>query len=188
MKIALFGGRFDPVHNGHIAVAKEILKLQIADQVWLLPDAAHQWNPIVASSADRVEMLKLAIKNEKNLKVNLTAIDLGGSTETIKVLHALKNKYDHEFVFVGGSDQLPSLHKWTHWEQLEKELPFIIVNRKNYPIQHNFTNVQVINDIDYEPLEDSSTRIRSLLSHHQSIKGLVNPEVEEYIAQKKLYV
>src|SRR5579872_799361 len=108
MQIALFGGRFDPIHNGHLAVAKEILKVGAADEVWLSIENEHQWRPIVASWQDRKNMVKLAIeekdrpyssresvgriekfsthfvrsKDKQKLKIDLTPIELGGLTET----------------------------------------------------------------------------------------------------------
>ena len=129
MKIGLFGGRFDPVHNGHIAIAREILKLMLVDQVWFIPDLQHQWNPIIAPVGDRLNMLKLAVKNEQNIMLDTIAIDLGGSTEIYKVLQHLKRRYADEFVFIGGSDQLRTLSQWHYWAELVQTLPFLIVVR-----------------------------------------------------------
>src|SRR5947209_1911099 len=126
MKIALFGGRFDPVHNGHVAVAKGVLRVNAADEVWFIPENQHQWNPIVASVNDRIAMLKLVL--QKEMKINDIAIQLGGITETISVARALRQKNpEHEYFFVCGSDLVPTFPKWTHWEELEKELHFLII-------------------------------------------------------------
>ncbi len=189
MKVGLFGGRFDPVHNGHIAVAREVLKLKIVDEVWMLPDFQHQWNPIVASIADRLRMLNLAIRDIKHIKIEKTAINLAESTEIYKVLQLLIRRYPYnEFIFIGGSDQLLSLHKWHNWKRLQEVLRFVIVARNGYSTANKFPNVNIIEDINYQPLEDSSTRLRLLLNKRQSIKGLVDPAVEKYISQKKLYL
>ena len=196
-RIAIFGGRFDPVHNGHLAVAQEVLRVGKVDEVWLSVENEHQWRPIVASSADRVAMLKLAIEEEKilkqvqddKIKVDTTPLDLGGSTATLFVMRSLREKFpQHEFVFVVGSDQLGVFHKWTHWEDLEKEVHFLVVARKGSPMENVPKNATVITDATYEPLEDSATRIRELLGQGKSITGLVPKSVEEYIISHKLYL
>ena len=193
MKVALFGGRFDPVHNGHLAVAREVLKVEAADEVWFSLENQHQWRPIVASVEDRRNMLELAISSEhstmfrKKMKIDLTPIALGGLTETISVIRELRKKMSGEILFVAGSDQLESFHKWTHWEELKNEVKFLIVARKGTPIINVPQNCIVIDDPSYTPLEDSATRIRELRKAKKSILGLVPGKVEKYIIEHKLY-
>ncbi|HYK09007.1 MAG TPA: nicotinate-nucleotide adenylyltransferase [Candidatus Eisenbacteria bacterium] len=218
MRIAIFGGRFDPIHNGHLAVAQEVLRVGKVDEVWLSVENQHQWRPIVASSADRVAMLELAIdsvipsgtkdiysssehsesrsqdssqppvSNNNRLKVDTTPLELGGSTATLFVMRSLREKFpQHEFVFVVGSDQLGVFYKWTFWEDLEKEVHFLVVARKGSPMENVPKNATIITDATYEPLEDSATRIRDLLGAGKSITGLVPKSVEGYIIQHKLY-
>lgn len=241
MRIALFGGRFDPIHNGHLAVAQEVLKAGKVDEVWFSVENQHQWRPIVASSEDRVAMIQLAISSviaseaphqksvqgeakqsyltrhpelvsgspgsqvptspeattgrgkpgmtlKSQFKLDTTPLELGGSTTTLFVMRELRKKFpQHEFVFVVGSDQLGVFHKWTHWEELEKEVQFLVVARKGSPLENVPANATVITDSDYEPLEDSATRIRELLGLGKSITGLVPKEVEQYIIEKGLY-
>jgi nicotinate-nucleotide adenylyltransferase len=189
MKVALFGGRFDPIHNGHVAVAHEVLKMNKADEVWFSVENQHQWRPIVSSSEDRKHMAELAIAGEPKFAIDMTPVELGGQTETIKVVRALRKKYpQYEFLFVVGSDQLPTFHKWSHWEDLLKEVAFLVVARKNSPIDNVPVNAIVIKDPTYEPLGDSATRIREFLKEGKSIHGLVPMKVEEYIKEHKLYV
>lgn len=220
MKIALFGGRFDPVHNGHIAVAREVLKMKAADEVWFSVENQHQWRPIVASAEDRETMLRLAIQftrhpersegsqsknkpalpagrdssalpqNDSNntLKVDTTPLELGGQTTTLFVVRELRKKFpQHDFVFVVGSDNMNVFHKWTHWEELEKEVHFLVIARKGSPVENVPENATVITDPTYEPLEDSATRVRELLGQGKSIHGLVPDSVENYIIEHKLY-
>ena len=188
MKIALFGGRFDPIHNGHLTVAKEVLKVHAADEVWFSLEHQHQWRPIVASVADRENMLELATAGEKRFKIDLTPIRLGGLTETISVVRELRKSIQDEILFVAGSDQLGTFHKWTHWEELEREVKFLIIARKGSPIIHPPKNCIVIDDPTYEPLEDSATRIREFRKEGKPITGLVPEKVEEYIIKHKLYL
>lgn len=188
MKIALFGGRFDPIHNGHLAVAKEVLKVKAAEEVWFSLENQHQWRPIVASSKDRKAMLELATQGEERFKIDTTPIQLGGMTATIDVVRELRKSVKDEIVFLVGSDQLSVFHKWTHWQELEQEVQFLIVARKGSPLENIPKNAMVIEDPTYVPLEDSATRIRELLKNGQSISGFVPKAVEKYIIEKKLYV
>ena len=187
MRIALFGGRFDPIHNGHLAVAREVLKVKAADEVWFSVENQHQWRPIVASVEERKRMIELATAGEQHFKIDMTPEKLGGLTETISVMRELRKSVTDEIVFVVGSDQLAVFHKWTHWEELEKEVRFLIVARKGSPIENVPKNAVVIEDPTYEPLEDSATRIRELLKEGKSISGLVPEKVEAYIMEKGLY-
>lgn len=187
MTIALFGGRFDPIHNGHLAVAKEVLRTKSAQEVWFSLENQHQWRPIVASVEDRMHMLRLAIEGEEKFCIDDTPIKLGGLTETISVVRDLRKRIPHDILFVVGSDQLSVFPKWTHWEELEKEVKFLVVARKGSPIENVPENCIVINDPAYEPLEDSATRIRTLRKTGKSISGLVPKKVEEYILEHKLY-
>ena len=188
MTIGIFGGRFDPVHNGHLAVAREILKQKNPDEIWFLPDNAHQWRPIEASPMDRVNMLKLAIKDEKRFKVSDTAISLGGMTETITVMRFLKKLHpENEYFFICGSDQLPTFPKWTHWEDLLTQVKFWVVARHNYPFDQKYLNCEIIEDPSYTPLNDSATAIREKIKKREAITNLVSESVEKYILEKGLY-
>ncbi len=188
MQIALFGGRFDPVHNGHIAVAHEVLKVGAADEVWFSLENQHQWRPIVASTDDRRAMLEAAIKGEPRFKLDETPIKLGGLTETISVVRELRKEVKDNIVFVVGSDNLKVFDKWTHWQELLQEVKFLIVARKGFPFESVPPNAIIVNDPNYEPLEDSATRIRENLKKGMPIRGLVPKEVEEYIRMHRLYL
>ncbi len=190
MTIGIFGGRFDPIHNGHLAVAKEIFKQKHPDQIWMLVENIHQWRPIVASAEDRIKMVELAINElgEKKIKVSDLAIRLGGMTETITVMRHLHKQFSKDqFFFICGSDQLENFTKWTHWEELKKEVKFWIVERGNFSIHNVPENCEIIQDPNYIPLEDSATEIRERLKLNLSIKNLVSEGVEKYIIKKRLY-
>lgn len=221
-RVALFGGRFDPIHNGHLAVAKEILKVGAADEVWFSLENQHQWRPIVASWNDRKKMLELAITSEyetassplvgndekkdsstsfhyaqndkkeddsleEKMKIDLTPVTLGGLTETITVIRELRKKVKDEIFFVVGSDQIPTFPQWTHWEELQQEVTFLMVARKGFPTADVPKNCIVIDDPNYIPLEDSATQIRERIKKGESISGLVSKKVEEYIIEHGLY-
>lgn len=184
--IAIFGGRFDPIHNGHIHLARAVLRAKQADEIWIVPDNQHQWNPIIASPEHRTSMIKKVL--EKNMEIKTTAIDIGGTTETITVFRKLKSENpDFDFVFICGSDQITNFHKWTHWSEIEKELPFIIVSRAGHPAENLPSNCTILKDPEYIPIEDSATRVRNAIKRGENIEKFVAPEVHQYIEKYKLY-
>src|SRR5262249_50728031 len=121
------------------------------------------------------------------LRIDLTPIALGGLTETISVIRELRKNITDEIVFVVGSDQIPTFPKWTHWEELQKEVQFLIVARKGFPLENIPQNAKVIHDPNYVPLDDSATQIREFVANRKSITGLVPKKVEEYIIEHGLY-
>lgn len=191
MQIALFGGRFDPVHNGHIAIAEEVLRaVPSVDQVWMVPDYHHHWNPTIASAEDRLNMLKL-VESDK-IKVSEIGVEVSkqreGLTTTIDVIRALQKQTTNTYIFIAGADQLPRLHEWHDYEELLMRLPFLIIPRKGYDEDLELpANCMWLSDKTYEPLEDSATRVRERVKKGESISHLVPKKVEEYIIEHGLY-
>lgn len=192
MQIALFGGRFDPVHNGHIAIAHEVLKaVPSVDEVWMVPDNHHHWNPTIASAQQRLEMLKSI--EEPKIKVSDIGIQVSktrnGMTATIDVIRELQKKTSNTYIFIAGSDQLPRLHEWHEYEELMMRLPFLIFPRKGYQTSGALpAGCMWLSDTEFEPIDDSATRIRNLRREGKPITGLVPKPVEEYIIKHNLYV
>lgn len=206
MQIALFGGRFDPVHTGHMAIANEVLKaVPSVDEVWMVPDNHHHWNPTVASTTERMEMLKL-VQNEKIMPTNigyLVSEKREGMTVTIDVIRALQGdrqfadilpdlfpKPDpkNTYIFIAGSDQLPRLHEWHEYKELLMRMPFLIFPRKGYQTSGDLpAGCLWLSDTQFEPMDDSATRVRGLLKEGKSISGLVPTVIENYIVEKGLY-
>lgn len=195
MKVALFGGRFDPIHNGHIAIAKEVLKaVPSVDEVWLVPANTHPWRPIEASAEDRLAMLRLV--QEPKIKVSDIDIKRGGQTFTIDTIRELQDgfwtsqndKRRNTYLFVCGSDQIKSFQDWKDYKELEMRVPFLVFPRPGSTVEELPQNFMWISDTSFEPLEDSATRIRDLRRAGKSISGLVPKSVENYIISRNLYV
>ncbi len=191
MQIALFGGRFDPVHNGHIAIAREVLQaVSSVDEVWLVPDNHHHWNPTVATVDERIAMLKLV--EEPKIKVSTIGVEVSkgreGMTVTIDVIRELQKQTKNTYIFIAGSDQLPRLHEWHDYDELMMRLPFLIFPRVGYQTTGELPQgCMWLSDTQFEPMDDSATRIRTLRKEGKSISGLVPKAVEEYIIKHNLY-
>lgn len=209
MQIALFGGRFDPVHNGHLAIAQEVMRaVPSVDELWMMPDYKHHWNPTVASFEDRMAMLTLVAEDSAmNAGGKIKPSNIGkrvsknrdGMTVTIDVIRALQeDKYwpsqsderpkGNTYIFIAGSDQLPRLHEWHDYDELHMRLPFLIFPRKGYQTEGDLPDGCFwLSDVQFEPMDDSATRVRQFLKEGKDISQLVPRKVAEYIREHKLY-
>ncbi|MCX6801672.1 MAG: nicotinate (nicotinamide) nucleotide adenylyltransferase [Candidatus Diapherotrites archaeon] len=134
MKIALFGGSFNPVHNGHIKAAKLVLEHTDCKEIWFLPCYLHPFkkNKGFAAEKDRIEMIKLAIKGQKRMKLSLFEIELGKKTgkesRTIETVSKIKRKFPkNEFFWMIGSDLVKEMEKWANFNELVHSIRFIVV-------------------------------------------------------------
>lgn len=185
MKVALFGGSFNPIHNGHLEIADSIIKEKIADEVWFIPCGNHPFNKKLINGQDRIKMINLSIKNNPRLKLldlEILSDNISFTSETIKFL---KEKFrEIEFYFVIGTDNLIDLQKWHDFEYIKKNTEFILVERPKYELTNNL-GIKIINSLPIKSLI-SSTQIRYLLNNNYSIEDLVPEEIELYIKKEGL--
>jgi len=187
MRIAIFSGSFNPIHNGHLAIAREALAQDAADELWFLvsPQNPLKKNIDLFPETDRLEMVKLAIENEKGMKASDFEFHLPRPTYTINTLEKLRENYpEHQFKLLIGGDNLVIFHKWVEYKRIIDEFGLIVYPRPDFDteILPEFSNVTIIT----APLIDlSATEIREKLVKGESIAGMVPEKVVEYL---KLYI
>ncbi len=188
MKIGIFGGSFNPIHNTHLRIIDDVLNKKLVDEVWVLPCRDHPFNKKFESAEHRVSMIKLAIKGMRNKKVKICDLELKseGKNYTYNTINKLKEKYDYEFSLIIGSDLLKDIKKWYKYSELVKEIKFIIFLREGYPIilPKGLKDACIIKE---DPNNTSSSKIRNLLKDSVKINNFVPIEVEKYIKRNKLY-
>jgi len=168
MRIGLFGGSFNPIHNRHVDIVKHVLEENLVDEIWLIPCKDHAFDKKFEDIKHRLNMIKLSIKNLDNVKINDIELKLKGKSYTINTVRLLKKKHPgYEFFFIAGSDILNEIKRWHKYGELEKEIDFIIIKRDNDSI--------------------SSTEIREKIKNNNTLKGLVPEEVAKYIKGNNLY-
>ncbi|MEM0360198.1 MAG: nicotinate (nicotinamide) nucleotide adenylyltransferase [Candidatus Diapherotrites archaeon] len=198
MKIALFGGSFNPVHNGHIKAAELVLKHTDCKEVWFLPCHLHPFkkNKDFAPERERIEMLKIALKNMKRMRLSLFEIELGKKTgresRTIETVKEIKKKFPkHEFFWVIGSDLVREIKKWGSFEKLVREIRFVVVPVKGQKGWRKEAWLKQNNAIvlpQSTAVENiSSRKIREKIRKGKTIAGLLPENVTEYILKKGLY-
>jgi nicotinate-nucleotide adenylyltransferase len=197
MKLGVLGGTFDPVHSGHLAIAGEALNKLSLDKVLFVP-ARHQ--PLkerdgIAPVENRLEMLSLAIKNFPQFELSTVETDSKGPNYTVDTLSRLQQQYsDAELYFILGWDSLEELPRWKQPQEIIKLCRIVALTRSTVPAPQVKKLDEIIPGLsqrlillDMVPVDISSTDIRSRRRRGLSIRGMVPPQVEDYINTQGLY-
>ncbi len=188
MKIGLYFGSFNPIHNGHLIIAKHVLNNTALKQVWLI---VSPHNPLKKSSQllneyHRLHLAKLAIDGENDLKVSNIEFGLPKPSYTIDTLTHLVEKYPaHEFSVIMGSDSFCNIEKWKNYKTLLANYEVLIYKRPGFFISE--THGARITILDAPLIEISSTHIRELVKQKKSFRYLVPDSVKEEIEKNSYY-
>jgi len=189
MKIAIYGGSFNPIHRGHIEFANLISNY--CDEVWLMPCKNHAFNKELESATHRSSMALAAVKNNKNQKIKVSFYEIfsdsnGSSYETLKKLAALH--LQQEFYFAIGADCAEQIGKWKNSDLLMKEFPFIVVDREGYETTQDWFAKPPHCHVAEKIHNVSSTDIRnSLKSTPEAAADRLDGAVYKYILANDLY-
>ena len=186
MRIAIFSGSFNPIHNGHLAIAHEVLVQGASDELWFLvsPQNPLKKNIDLLPEADRLKMVKLAIENESGMKASDFEFHLPRPTYTINTLEKLRENYpEHQFKLLIGGDNLVIFHKWFQYKRIIDEFGLIVYPRPEFNTENlpKFPNTILIS----APLINlSATEIREKLNKGDSITGMVPEKVASFLYQQ----
>jgi nicotinate-nucleotide adenylyltransferase len=188
MKIGLFFGSFNPIHNGHLIIANHILNESDIDKVWLVvsPQNPFKNADSLLNNYDRLHLASKAIENDLRIKASDIEFHLPKPSYTVTTLAYLKEKYpEHEFVIIIGSDSFQNLSKWKNFEMIVNSYQLIIYERPGFEISNSLgAKISVMNA---PLLEISATYIRDLIKKNKSIKYLVPENIEEEIKTNRFY-
>ncbi|MEX2303312.1 MAG: nicotinate (nicotinamide) nucleotide adenylyltransferase [Bryobacterales bacterium] len=192
MKLGLFGGTFDPVHRGHIAVAIAAAGRFHLDRVLLIPSGfpPHKHAPVGAPYEDRYRMVELACGADSRLEASRLEAPDGSrerhySVETIERVRAQLSPGD-ELFFIIGADAFAEISLWKQWQQVIRLVEFIVVSRPeaNPGEPPPGTRVHWLNDVR---VPVSSTEIRHGLRQGRDLDDALPPTVAQYIRKHELY-
>lgn len=188
MRLGIFGGSFDPIHNGHLRLAECCAEQADLEAVWFVPAAVQPHKPQgpVASDVDRVAMLRLALADRAALGLSLIEIDRGGVSYTVETLRELRQAHpDAELFFLMGADTLADLPHWREpAEVLRLMTPLVVQRPGEPPIDSPISHTRV----EMPPMDVSSSDLRERLGRGECVAGLVPPAVEAYLSRTKLYL
>ncbi len=194
-RLGIFGGTFDPVHNGHLIMAENVKDQMHLDEVLFIPSRIPPLKDVdnVSESFHRVNMLKLALAGNdafwfSDVELNMPGTEPNYTVKTLLKLREVYPKDEVKFYLIIGMDQLINLHKWKDPGKLFLLSEVIVINRPGYLIQ------QVENDysrqgifVPVPNIDISATDIRFRINEKRSIKYLVPHAVENYIYENSLY-
>jgi len=211
-KIGVLGGTFDPVHLGHLALARFVRRSLGLNRVLFIPAARppHKAQADLSPFPARYEMLQLALRREPGFAVS----DLEGarrgpsySVDTLAELHRLSGGGERYF-FIIGLDAFLELQTWKNYRELPRLADLAVINRAEYSAGQALETIGRLGNYRYDrdcscwcaadqpgriyllsmdPVEISSTMVRQAVAAGQPLEGLLLPEVAQYIREHRLY-
>ena len=175
MRIGLFGGSFNPIHNGHISLAKQLKEKAGLDEVWLMvsPQNPLKQEQDLLNDELRLQMARLAVENVEGIVVSDYEMHLPKPSYTWNTLEALKRDYpDHQFVLMIGGDNWAIFDKWYRADDIKEKYEIIVYTRT--PGDPGFIDI-------------SSTAIRQRIRQGKGICRMVPKAVADYIKENGLY-
>lgn len=200
MRLGLFGGSFDPVHLGHLELARSCQRAAGLDEVWFLPAATQpfkQRGP-VANDAERLAMLQLAIAGEPTWRICRAEIDRGGvsyTVDTLRTLHAAQP--DAEWHFMMGADALHDFPSWREPEEICRMATPLVVARAGEPAPDFDALLSVCSparvkeirraQVTMREMPIASSAIRAMIAAGEDASELLPPPLWQYIESHALY-
>lgn len=186
MRIGLLGGSFDPIHDGHVLIAKTVKDALNLDEIWFIPVLNNPFKEHGAASGEhRIKMIEIATRKLENMKV--CDIELKGDPNvksyTYHTLLKLKDLYPNdEFYYIIGADQVEKFDRWFEAKRISELVSLVCLGRKGYEFSKENILAFNMTEIDYEPIKASSTAIRE-----GNFKN-IDKKVIEYFTMNGLYL
>ena len=197
-KIGIFGGSFDPIHQGHLNIARSAYEEFHLDEVWFIP-AGHSPNKDetgMTSAADRAKMVELAIEEYPYFQLSMIEIQSSETSYTYWTLTKLTEQYpDIQFYFIMGADSLDYFENWRHPEIICAKAILLVAVRDELnllQIEKKINELQKLFHTQIYPItggktDISSTKLRQKLRVGADSISMIPPKVAKYIADCRLY-
>jgi len=212
-RVAIYGGTFDPVHNGHVEAARAVLKLFELDELFFVPAwvPPHKRNANITSAFHRFGMLALATQADQRLLISTVELDSPDRPYAVDTITRML-KPDQRLFFLIGADSWNEITTWFEWQKLLTLCDLIVVTRPGYevataPVEANVVDlrgkgaIEVRSELeeqapprvfitDVVSVDVAATTIRSLAraGDIEGLKTMVTPTVADYIGKHRLYV
>lgn len=182
-RTGLFGGSFDPIHFGHLLLAREAKERLGLDRVIFIVAAIspHKLDRTPAPAADRLAMVRAAVAGEPGFEVEDGELTREGPSFTIDTVRALRGRHpDDAFFYFIGADNIAKLHTWREIDALRRLAQFVVLDRGEEIAAAGFLRVRRQFDV-------SSTDIRKRVARGESIRYLLPEAAREVIERNGLY-
>ena len=185
--IGIFGGSFNPIHKGHVALARQLLRRAQLDEVWFLVSPQNPLKPQSSLLDDnmRLEMALLALKDEPRLVASDYEFHLPRPSYTWNTLQHLSQDYpQHRFTLLIGADNWQLFSRWRNSRDILANYSVVIYPRDGYPVDETTLppNVRLVKTRLYNM---SSTLVRQLLAERKSVRRYLHPKVIDFIKENQ---
>ena len=204
MRIAILGGTFDPIHNGHLVAAQTVASTFQVNEVHFVPTFSppHKQSRGITSPFHRFAMVALATVAFEQFRSSTIEVDALERRYTVETLDAMKRLYPGaELLFIIGTDMYQEIETWKNFRQLFDLAHLVIVNRPGFPFREDVAPFQILESkppvdlpkktgVFYLPFVEqniSSTEIRDELKRGEPVSQWLPPQVRSYIERHKLY-
>lgn len=183
---AIFGGSFDPIHNGHLHLIDSLSKSHKFDRLVVVPAGDPYQKKCLASPEDRLKMVELALAG-KSVEVSDCEIRRPGPSYAIDTVKEIESLFHAErYLWIIGSDAFAGIRSWNRFEELIEKVEFLVV------IRPGSGEIEAIPGVRFErfeigALDVSSTEIRSRVGNREDVAHLLPTSVAAYIEEKGLY-
>ncbi|GAO42273.1 nicotinate (nicotinamide) nucleotide adenylyltransferase [Flavihumibacter petaseus] len=187
MRIGLYFGSFNPIHNGHCIIANHMLAFTTLQQVWFVISPQNPFKPSAGllNEYDRLHLVKLAIEGTEGLKASDIEFQLSRPSYTIDTLTYLSEKFPrHTFSIIMGSDGYQNIERWKNAAVLLDRYDIYVYERPGFPVTSPFPRTTMVK----APMLDiSATHIREMIKSGKDIRFLVPDRVREDIERNGYY-
>ncbi|MCH2108152.1 MAG: nicotinate-nicotinamide nucleotide adenylyltransferase [Polyangiaceae bacterium] len=184
LRVAVFGGSFDPPHRGHVVAVERLLEMETIDRVLVVPVFEHALSKRCSPFSQRLRMCEAAFDFDSRIEVSAIEENLSPPSYTLPTLQALCRLHPAwSLRLVIGTDVLNESHRWHRFEEVQKLAPPIVLSRAGY--QGDTLGYETVEGLP----ELSSSEVRRYYSEgdHSEISAALSPKVRELIAQFRLY-
>ena len=214
-RAAIYGGTFDPLHNGHLKVARRVQKLFGLDELFFVPACVppHKRGAGISPAFHRFAMLALATQNDEPLRVSTVELDHPERPYAVETVARVQEHFgaDHRLFFVMGADSWSEITTWREWQRLLTMCDHIVVTRPGYkldasPARENVTDLRgkaddeinalvsqsvsprvFVTDAVFEDVSATAIRAAARQGDTAALTKMVPPEVASYIEKYRLY-
>lgn len=190
IKTGIFGGTFNPVHIGHLALANYLCEYEDLDEVWFLVTPQNPFKKDVRLLDDRIrlEMVEAATRGYPRFRASDFEFGLPRPSYTVDTLRKLSETYpEREFTLIIGADNWAKFDEWRSPEEILRKYQIMVYPRSGYDLHIPDTVQGHVKAVQTPLLEISSTFIRRAITEGKDIRYFVHPEVYRIIREKKLY-
>jgi nicotinate-nucleotide adenylyltransferase len=184
MKLGFYGGTFDPIHNGHLILARDAVETLKLDRLYFIPNSIspHKCTAEPSPAAVRGEMVRAAIEGEPKFELNPSELDRRGISYTIDTIVAMRETFggDTQFFYLIGRDNVADLATWRRIEELHRLVTFVVLTRSEAADPLPYLTL-------HRRIDISATEIRKRVANGLSIRYLVPEKVRDLIYSHSLY-